>query len=159
MGRFAFNRTSSMVSELAPVILFLKHIINEGDLLILEEPESHLHPASQKEMARAIVRLVNAGIRVIITTHSDLFLGAMNNLMKLSFVDQDVLTELGREQEDQLKPESVAAYQFVASDERAGSEVRRLEIRRDVGIDEDEFAAVVEELYDESVILQRSVSE
>ena len=159
IGRFSFNRTSSMVSELAPVILFLKHIVNDGDLLILEEPESHLHPASQQQMARAIVRLVNAGVRVIITTHSDLFLGAINNLMKLSFAGPNILTELGREEEDQLNPENVAAYQFVMSDEQGGSEVRRLEIRNDVGIDEEEFAVVVEELYDESVLLQRSTAE
>ncbi len=158
-GRFSFNRTSSMVSELAPVILFLKHIVRQGDLLILEEPESHLHPASQQQMARAIVRLVNAGVRVLITTHSDLFLGAINNLMKLSFANQSILAELGREEEDQLKPESVAAYQFTLSDEQGGSEVKRLEIRDDVGIDEDEFSAVVAELYDESILLQRRILE
>ena len=70
-AKFPFHRTSSMVSELAPVVLFLKHLVEPGDLVILEEPESHLHPASQRQMARAIVRLVNAGVKVIITTHSD----------------------------------------------------------------------------------------
>ena len=159
IGRFSFNRTSSMVSELAPVILFLKHIIEQGDLLILEEPESHLHPASQRQMARAIVRLVNAGVKVIITTHSDLFLGAINNLMKLSSADEGVLKELGREHEDRLNPQDVAAYQFVLNDQLGGSEVRRLEIGNDVGINEDEFASVVEDLYDESVLLQRRTAE
>ena len=36
--------TSSMVSELAPVILYLRHVVQPGDLLIIEEPEAHLHP-------------------------------------------------------------------------------------------------------------------
>ena len=52
IGRFPFNRTSSMVSELAPFILFLKHIVGPEDLVILEEPESHLHPAIQSQMAQ-----------------------------------------------------------------------------------------------------------
>ena len=36
---------SSMVSELAPVVLYLRHMVNPGNLLIVEEPESH--PASE----------------------------------------------------------------------------------------------------------------
>jgi len=35
---------SSMVSEIAPVILYLRHVVSPGDLLIIDEPESHLHP-------------------------------------------------------------------------------------------------------------------
>ena len=45
--KFSLDQTSSMVSELAPLILFLKYLVRPGHLLILEEPESHLHPAAQ----------------------------------------------------------------------------------------------------------------
>ena len=34
-------RASSMVSELAPVVLYLRHLVEPGDVLIIEEPESH----------------------------------------------------------------------------------------------------------------------
>ena len=61
-GTFTLDHTSSMVSELAPLILFLKYLLTSDDLLILEEPESHLHPGAQRQMARGIARLVNAGI-------------------------------------------------------------------------------------------------
>ena len=159
IGRFPFNRTSSMVSELAPFILFLKHIVGPGDLIILEEPESHLHPGIQNQMARAIARLVNTGVKVIITTHSDLFLGALNNLMKLSTANDITLQRLGREEEDRLRTDDVSAYQFALVDGMPGSAVQRLEITPDFGIDEVEFTKVIEQLYDESMVLQRGHNE
>ena len=63
--------TSSMVSELAPVVLYLRHVVQPGETLIIEEPETHLHPAMQVEFTRQIAALVHAGVRVIVTTHSD----------------------------------------------------------------------------------------
>ncbi len=154
-SRFPYYRTSSMVTELAPLVLFLKHNIREGNLVILEEPESHLHPASQRQMARAIVRLVNAGVKVLLTTHSDLFLGALNNLMRLNTVGQRKLGQLGFSDEDRLDPADVAAYQFLIDRGQFGSRIQRLDIRNDTGIDEREFSSVVEQLYDESIALQR----
>ena len=39
--------------------------------VFIEEPEAHLHPRAQKAMARLIARSVNAGKRVVVSTHSD----------------------------------------------------------------------------------------
>ena len=66
------GQASSMVTELAPMVLFLRGGMGMGDTLIVEEPEAHLHPAAQTEMAHTLARLVNAGVRVVATTHSDL---------------------------------------------------------------------------------------
>ena len=63
--------TSSTVSELAPVIVYLRECIATGGLLIIEEPESHLHPAMQVELTRIVAGLVAAGLQVIVTTHSE----------------------------------------------------------------------------------------
>ena len=76
--------SSSMVSELAPVALYLRHYVKPGDTLIIEEPESHLHPSMQAEFALHLVRLVHAGIRVIVTTHSEWILDQLANLVRLS---------------------------------------------------------------------------
>ena len=57
-----------MVSEIAPIVLYLKHLVREGHLFIIEEPESHLDAANQMKLARAIAMLVNAGVYVLITT-------------------------------------------------------------------------------------------
>ena len=47
-----------MVSELAPLVLFLRGIIQPNDTLIIEEPEAHLHPAAQTKVALTLARLV-----------------------------------------------------------------------------------------------------
>ena len=154
-GRFPIDRTSSMVSELAPVVLFLRHLVWPGNLVVLEEPESHLHPASQRQMARAIVRLVNAGVKVIITTHSDYFVGQINNLLKLSHASSGKLRKEGYTAEDCLKPDDLSAYHFRMDEGLGGSVVDKLEIDPGFGIDEQEFADVSEALYEETVSLQR----
>ena len=152
---FALDETSSMVSELAPLILFLKYIVRQGDLLILEEPESHLHPAAQRMMARGVVRLVNAGVKVIITTHSDMFVGQINNSLALSNASQELLEEHGFEPSDFLKPEQVNACLFKHDQEQGGNVIQPLGIDPDTGIDEDDFATVIEAIYNESIALQR----
>ncbi|HPQ36929.1 MAG TPA: AAA family ATPase, partial [Synergistaceae bacterium] len=73
--------TSSLVTELSPLLLFLRG----GDdfrSLVIEEPEAHLHLEMQKELARLLVRLVNSGLPVCITTHGDTFFQQMSNLVK-----------------------------------------------------------------------------
>ena len=147
-----------MVSELAPLILFLKYLVRPGDLLILEEPESHLHPAAQRQLAQGIVRLVNAGVKVLITTHSDIIISQVNNLLALNQASPELIAEGGFEPEDFLSEDQVGAYLFRHNRELAGSEVVPLEIDPDTGIDEDEFADVFEAIYDESMALQRDRS-
>lgn len=75
---------SSMVSEIAPLVLYLRHIVEPGNVLIIEEPESHLHPAMQVEFTRQLAKLVQRGYRVIITTHSEWVLEELGNVVQRS---------------------------------------------------------------------------
>ncbi len=157
-GRFPLHRTSSMVSELAPIVLFLKYMINSGDFVIIEEPESHLHPESQRKLARAIVRLVRAGAKVLITTHSDYFVEQLGNFVKLSHASNRDRTAEGYSAKDYVEPNEVGAYLFDLDERQGGSIVSPLEITSEDGIPADEFARVFEALHEETVRLDRLVT-
>ena len=88
--------TSSMVSELAPVVLYLRHVVQPGDVLIIEEPESHLHPAMQVAFTRLLAAVARSGVRVVLTTHSEWVLEALANLVRLSEVDRAQRQEIRR---------------------------------------------------------------
>jgi energy-coupling factor transporter ATP-binding protein EcfA2 len=153
-GEYPTGRTSSMVSELAPVVLYLRHRLQPGELLIVEEPEAHLHPATQVAFARCLVRLVNKGLRVCLTTHSEFFLQQINNAIMASALTEDRVADLDISTE-RLDSEKAAAYFFDPSP--SGTIVRRLPIYPREGIPEVSFDAVTEQLYNETIALDRSI--
>lgn len=42
-----------------------------GSLIFIENPEAHIHPRAQAELMKLIMRAVNAGVQIVIETHSD----------------------------------------------------------------------------------------
>ena len=139
---------SSMVSELAPVILYLRHVVQPGETLIIEEPESHLHPAMQVEFTRQIAALVHAGIRVIVTTHSDWVLETLANLVRLSELPK--ARRKGIEGADLvLRPDQVGAWLFKPKRSPKGSVVEEIRFDPDAGGLESDYSDVAEQLYNE----------
>ena len=106
----ALMRASSMVSELAPLVLYLRHVVWVGDVLIIEEPESHLHPAMQVEVIGWIARIVRAGIRVIVTTHSEWVLDGLANIVRASRVSEG--GDHAHDRRPVLEPSSVGVWLF-----------------------------------------------
>jgi putative ATP-dependent endonuclease of OLD family len=49
-----------------------------GIVLVIEEPEAHLHPLAQKWLSRKITEMSNDGLQVVLTSHSPLFLDLIN---------------------------------------------------------------------------------
>ena len=141
-------RTSSMVTELAPVVLYLRYLVRPGDLLIIEEPESHLHPAMQARFARELAHLVRFGVRIMLTTHSEWMLEALANLVRLS-----ELPEPQREgipgADVALTPGQVGAWLFKPSTGAAGTVVEEIPLDVEVGTYPAGFDEVTESLYNE----------
>ena len=104
---------SSSARGLSDLYFFLRHVAHKNQLLIIDEPESHLDTANQIQLARLLARAVRAGLKVLITTHSDYLIKEINNLLMLSesFEEKDeVLKKLKYSEHDFLKPDAVRAY-------------------------------------------------
>ena len=58
------------VSQVLPVLI-LCHYAPEGSILILEQPEAHLHPKVQSELADVLIDVVkNRNVQIILESHS-----------------------------------------------------------------------------------------
>lgn len=75
-----------------------------GDLLIVENPEAHLHPGGQSKLGRFLARVAGSGAQVIVETHSDHVL----NGARLAVAEERVLA-----------PEDAIVHYF--GEEEAGS--------------------------------------
>ena len=149
---------SSMVSELAPVVLYLRHVVNPGELLIIEEPESHLHPAMQVEFIRNLAAAVRSGIRVIITTHSELVLEEVANLVSTSNLPKD--RREGIDGADMSLPESdVGAWLFNPSKRPKGSKVEEIKLDKESGTFPSGFSHVSETLYNKWAEITNRIEE
>ena len=61
------------VSYALPVIVALV-AAQSGDLVVIENPEAHLHPKGQTKMGQLAARAAETGVQVVVETHSDHFL-------------------------------------------------------------------------------------
>ena len=82
--KLTMDESSSAVRSLLDIGFYLRHVATPGDLLMVDEPELNLHPENQRRMARLFARLVNLGIRVFVTTHSDYIVKELNTLIMLN---------------------------------------------------------------------------
>jgi AAA15 family ATPase/GTPase len=82
--KLTMDESSSAVRSLLDIGFYLRHVAQKGDLLMVDEPELNLHPDNQRKVARLFARLVNLGIKVYITTHSDYIIKELNTLILLN---------------------------------------------------------------------------
>ena len=82
--KLSMDESSSAVRSLLDIGFYLQHEAQQGDLLMIDEPELNLHPENQRRVARILARLVNIGIKVFITTHSDYIVKELNTLIMLN---------------------------------------------------------------------------
>ena len=144
----ALMNTSSMVSELTPVVLYLRHIVRKGHLIIIEEPESHLHPQMQVAFTRFLALVVKAGIRVIVTTHSEWVLEALANLVRLSEVAKSRRSKIDAKG-PALTPDEVGAWLFERKLRPQGSVVKEIPLDTVRGTFPAGFGDITENLYND----------
>ena len=119
---------------------------NYPEVILIEEPEAHLHPRAQRVLTRLMARALNKKRKtIILSTHSDYILSSINNLIAFS-EKRDLLSSLGYNEYEVIKPEMVSAY--LIKQRNKESVVEKLEINHE-GIPEDEFTKVSGEIVDE----------
>lgn len=76
------------VSYIAEVIIAALSC-KQGDMLIIENPEIHLHPSAQTEFVMFLTFLAQHGIQTIVETHSDHIFNGVRKSVHEDFIDKE----------------------------------------------------------------------
>ena len=76
------------VTQVLPIVVAVMSA-GEDDLLLIENPEIHLHPAGQAEMGVFLAQAAAAGAQVVIETHSDHVLNGIRRAVKAGVTKPD----------------------------------------------------------------------
>lgn len=113
----AMNVGFGLSYSLTVIVALLIGSLNKS-IVLIENPEAHLHPRGQTEMAKLIARSIEAGAQVIVETHSDhLFDG-----FRLSVKENPSLAD------------SIIAYWFYLNEDRL-TEYEKIHILNDGRVD------------------------
>jgi len=99
MGRYYFDKQGERI-ELVNTATGIKYFgifqvlsqnnyLNENTVLVLDEPEVHLHPKWQLEMAKIIVELVKNGVKILVNSHSPYMIEALERYAEKAEVPAD----------------------------------------------------------------------
>lgn len=119
---------STSVRSLMYLHFWLKHQAQKGDLLMIDEPELSLHPENQIKLARLFVKLVNVGVKVWITTHSDYIIKELNNCLMLAGELEDkaqLMEQLGYKTDEILQHDDLRYYTAYHDPNLGGCTLRR----------------------------------
>jgi predicted ATP-dependent endonuclease of OLD family len=151
------SAVASSIKELSPLVIALTKVDPKQLSIMFEEPEAHLHPSLQVDVAKVISYLVNKGSFIQVTTHSDIFLSQINNLLRISKLRKQNQTYFEKLLSDFDLPESlvlddvnVSAY-FFEKDENGLTRATLQDLKD--GIPFDTFKKTYSKLYEESNLI------
>lgn len=135
-AHYEMTEVSSMVSEISPIVAFLKYILpsekktGAKSILFIEEPEAHLHPNNQLELIRIFAELIELDVKLVVSSHSNYVFNQLNNLVLSKKLDYH-------------------KYEPIVLEEGAvGSRSKKIYID-ELGADDENFIDVSERLYQE----------
>lgn len=79
------------ISYVLPIIV-TGLIAKQGSYMIVENPEAHLHPSAQSKIGRFLAMIANAGVKVIIETHSDHVINGIQLAAIKNEIDSEQIT-------------------------------------------------------------------
>lgn len=91
-------------------------IATKGSTIVIENPEAHLHPAGQSHMGQFLAQMIEAGLNVVVETHSEHLINGIR-LFCLK---------------NSISPENICINYF--SLEESGTKVQRINLSEDMNI-------------------------
>ncbi len=82
--RLTLAESSSSVRSMYHLGCYIQYTSKKDELLVIDEPELNLHPENQRKIARLLASLVNVGVKILISTHSDYIVKELNTLIMLN---------------------------------------------------------------------------
>lgn len=146
------SAAASSIKEISPLLFLLKNHPIKKEAICLEEPEAHLHPSMQIQVADLIAECINNGFLFHITTHSDYFMDRLNQLIKLGNIRKknettfkEYCTANGLSEKTFLDGNNVKAYFFHRDDETGKVVIEELPVEEG-GIPMKTFYETVEKM-------------
>lgn len=141
---------ASSVKELTPFAMILKKFNSDQCSILFEEPEAHLHPRRQQEVADVIAYALGKGAHIQVTTHSDYFVKRLNVLIRLFRLSKNLskdklnalLQEVGIEPQILLDPALINAY-FLSRSDDGYTEIWKYDIEKESMIPFDSFEQTI----------------
>lgn len=156
--KLELSETSSMVAEISPIVTYLRYILTnkfsneeidirnnsevddfikseKTNLIIIEEPEAHLHPEAQLILMEIFAELTKHNVKLIITSHSNYMFNKLANLIL----------------DNKINYKSVESYHLKMT-ERGSINSGDMIVSR-AGIEDYNFVTVSEKLYEERMNL------
>ena len=152
----SLHRAPPAAAGLAPLLLHIKHVAAPGSLVIIEEPEAHLHAERQALLAKHVARMVRAGLWVLLVTHSYILVEEISSHIKAGTAGPAARRRLGFGSDDHLGIDEVAPYAFKRP-RGSGCKAERIRVDAVNGIPQAEFVEVLGDLYDRSMDLDAAI--
>jgi len=148
--KLRMSESSSSVRALMDLAGYLKCFACDGDLLIIDEPEMNLHPENQRRLARFLAELVNSGLNVFITTHSDYIVKEFGLLLMMkseSARKRGIAKRNGYGESSLLSVDRVHFYQTEDDpDDQAKRIVSPVRVTQEEGIDKSSFDSTIDSM-------------
>lgn len=109
--------TSSTMKAIADIVFYIRYRAQKMSRLLIDEPEINLHPNNQLILTRVFSQMVNRGLQLVISTHSDYIIREINNMimaesLRRKYNSLEEIEKLGYIKDELLKMSDVAAYYF-----------------------------------------------